>query len=65
MMAPAWPENARHGKRQVAVLAPVGWMAEAIHANDAQAGTNLSFGAGHVPARYPWKIAARVFHPTV
>ncbi|WP_313322704.1 hypothetical protein [Stutzerimonas nitrititolerans] len=40
-------------------------MAEAIHPNDAQAGTNLSFGAGQVPARYAWKIAARVFHPTV
>jgi len=39
-------------------------MAEAIHPNDAQAGTNVSFGAGYVPARYPWKIAARVLHPT-
>ncbi|WP_275044142.1 hypothetical protein [Stutzerimonas nitrititolerans] len=40
-------------------------MAEAIHVNDAQVGTSVSFGAGNVPARYAWKIAARVFHPTV
>jgi len=40
-------------------------MAEAIRANDAQAGTNLSFGTRHVPARYAWKIAAQVFHLTV
>ncbi len=60
MTAPAWPEN-----RVARLTRTVGWLAEAIHPNDAQAGTNLSFSTRHVPARYPRKIAARVFHPTV